>query len=98
MTKTEEALQRTRRRLELSKLVSLVCMVAVLIVVNTDRLPALIRYGLVAVLMITGLLGFIIGIRCVFSYPQLERSALHESAKVSPVDPCDRTEHRPGDA
>jgi predicted lysophospholipase L1 biosynthesis ABC-type transport system permease subunit len=98
MTKTEEALNRAHRHLNLSKLVSLCCVAAVLFIVNTDLLATKIRYGAVAVLLTIGLLAFVIGIRCVFVIPQLERTALRESTMVSPLDPSVQSGRGRGEA
>jgi dipeptide/tripeptide permease len=98
MTKTEEALHRAQRHLRLSKLVSFFCVAAVLFIVNTDFFPTKTRFWAVAVLMSIGFLAFVIGIRCVSVIPQMERTAMRESAMASPLDQSIRLERGRGEA
>jgi Flp pilus assembly protein TadB len=86
MTTTEEALNRARRHLHVSRLVSFLSIAAILFVVNTDYIPGDVRFALVAVLLAFGFVAFLIGMHYVFVIPRLEHTALRELAKASPLD------------
>lgn len=85
MTKTEQALQRTQRRLGVAKWVAFVCVAAVLLIVNTDLLPGNIAFWVTENLLTIGGLAFVVGIWCAAAIPQLERTVLRELNDTVPL-------------
>ena len=72
--------------MRLSKLVSFLCVAAVLFIVNTNFVPSKLRFSAVAVFLAIGFLAFVIGVICVSIIPRMERVAMRESGTVSPLD------------